>query len=254
MAMPRGATRFVKFVLTPFLLLACAAQAAQKCEAPDGSVTYADVCPAGTKHVPSTVDPPPPPQHKGTAIIKPDPLQGFKPVPPPAPSAEPASPKAPSPGLRLVFYDIEASNEDALVAALAKRRLHAESSWRLLYEYKPRLIGSRCAVATVTTALELAITLPRWSAPPGTDAGLVERWERYVEALRRHEDSRLEYARELEAELGPALMALAQAPNCDALAAEVTGRYETLLARARAREADFAARAKRGDIAVPQFR
>ena len=36
------------------------AQAAQKCEAPDGSVTYADVCPAGTKHVPSTVDPPPP--------------------------------------------------------------------------------------------------------------------------------------------------------------------------------------------------
>jgi len=72
MAMPRGATRFVKFVLTPFLLLACAAQAAQKCEAPDGSVTYADVCPAGTKHVPSTVDPPPPPQNKGTAIIKTD--------------------------------------------------------------------------------------------------------------------------------------------------------------------------------------
>lgn len=255
MAMHRVATGFLKFVLTPFLVLPCAAHAVQKCIAEDGSVSYVDVCPAGTQRAPSRTDPQPPPAHKGTAPVKPDPFQGFKPVPDPKAQAEEQASAPPKTiGPQVAYYDIEGADVAALLRALEARGAHAESSWKLSYEFKPDMQAGGCRVASVSTALEQRVVLPRWKAPAGADPGLVERWKRYVEALRAHEERRLDAARELEADLGPALMALGPAASCGALNDAALARYETLVARARAREADFVARGKSGLIELPLLR
>jgi predicted secreted Zn-dependent protease len=124
----------------------------------------------------------------------------------------------------------------------------------LSYELNSALQGNRCKAHSVNTRLQQTITLPRWPAPAGTDSALVERWNKYVEDLRRYEDMRLEHARALEDALGRTLMELEPAASCDALKAAARGRYEALVARAKAAEADFVARSKSGLIEVPLLR
>ena len=230
-----------------------AVQAVQKCIGPDGSVSYRDVCPTESTRVPSRTDPPPPPERMGTVPIKPDPFKGFKPVPSPAAKAPPAPPAAPA-GPQVQYYEVQGDDVAALLRALDARGKHAESAWKLAYEYKSAPQGTLCKVVSVKTSLQQSITLPRWSPPAGADGGLVERWKRYVQDLRQFEEKRLEAARALEAALGPALTGLEPAASCDALEAAARSRYETLVARAKAAEADFVARSKSGLVEVPLFR
>jgi predicted secreted Zn-dependent protease len=229
------------------------ALALEKCIAPDGGVSYVDRCPAGTTRAPSITDERAPPQHSGTEILKPDPLKGFTPVPK-IPSAK-APAQAPEPsGLRVRYYDVQAHSHESLVRALDAHRPHARSSWKLAYEYKPGLVGSRCKIGTVSTKLEMLLTLPRWTPPPGTDFALVERWLRYVEALRLHEDKRLDHARALENATGPALASLPPASDCKALDVAARERYEALLEVAREHDDDYEARAQRGETGLPVFK
>jgi predicted secreted Zn-dependent protease len=188
----------------------------------------------------------------GTVPIKPDPFKGFKPVPSPAPAA-PVAPVAPE-GPQVQYYEVKGDDVAALLRALEARGKHAESSWKLAYEYKSAPQGTGCKVVSVNTSLQQSITLPRWSPPPNADGGLVERWKRYVQDLRQFEEKRLEPARALEAALGPALTGLEPAATCDALEAAARSRYETLVARAKAAEADFVARSRSGLIDVPLVR
>jgi predicted secreted Zn-dependent protease len=192
----------------------------------------------------------------GTVPIKPDPFQGFKPIP-----REPAGAAAdttPAPvavaGPTVKYFDVQGDDVAALLRALDARGKHAESSWKLTYEYKSAPHGASCRVVSVNTSLQQGILLPRWSAPAGADRALVERWQRYVEELRRYEDSRLEPARTLEDALGRALIELEPAASCDALEAAARKHYETLVARTKAAEADFVARSKSGLIEVPLLR
>jgi predicted secreted Zn-dependent protease len=90
-------------------------------------------------------------------------------------------------------------------------------------------------VGAVTTKLELAMTLPRWSPPPGTPPELVERWARYVNALMSHQNTRLDRAREFERALKPALATVPPAANCDVLDVEVYERYAALQREEQAR-------------------
>jgi predicted secreted Zn-dependent protease len=246
----------MKIALTPFwvmlAVMASPALAVEKCVGADGKISYRDRCPAGTR-APSTTDeqliPKPSP---GTTIIKPQikpipeaspgaPIT-VKPIPPPPPAAVLA--QAPA-DVQLDYYDLEASDHASLVKALNARGADlVRSSWKLSYQYKPGRELGRCVVGPVTTKLELAMTLPRWSPPPGTPQDLVERWQRYLIALMSHQNTRLERARAFERALKPALAAVPPAANCDALDVEVYEVYAELQRQAQAREVEPADTAK----------
>ena len=244
---PRSAA-LAAALLAPFLL-PVPAQALEKCIAPDGSVSYVDRCPAGTTRAPSKTDeqlvPKVPPKPVITLPgLKPL-EQVMKPVPdpsaPPKPAPGPAVPGAPAPILqgppadvKVEYYEVQARDQPSLVEALnAHPGGHAASSWNLSYQYQPLRDKGQCGVGAVSTKLDLAMTLPRWTPPSGTSLELVERWEKYVNALASHENARLERAREMDRALKPALQALPIAPDCKALDAEVQKRYGELQAESR---------------------
>jgi predicted secreted Zn-dependent protease len=93
-------------------------------------------------------------------------------------------------------------------------------------------------VGTVTTKLELSMTLPRWSPPAATPPELIERWQRYLISLMSYQNGRLERARELERALKPALAAVPPAADCPALDVAVRARYETLQQEAKTRDTE----------------
>jgi len=239
------------FFFLAAIIFSGSALALEKCVGADGKISYRDRCPAGTR-APSTTDeqliPKPSP---GTTIIKPE----IQPIPAPSPRApitvKPVPPppavvlaKAPA-DVQLDYYDLDASDHASLVKALNARGADlVRSSWKLSYQYKPGRELGRCVVGAVTTKLELAMTLPRWSPPPGTPPELVERWARYVNALMSHQNSRLERARAFERALKPALAAVPPAVNCDVLDVEVYEVYAELQRQAQARDVEPADTAK----------
>ena len=241
--------RYLKIALTPFwvMLIASPAAALEKCVGADGKISYVDVCPPGTTRTPSKTDeqliPRPAP---GTTILKPE-IQPIPAPPPRAPAAVKPSPPPPPAAVlpaapadvQITYYDVEASDRASLVAALNARGSDlVRSSWTLAYQYRPGRELGRCVVGAVTTKLELAMTLPRWSPPPGTPQDLVERWRRYVSALMSYQNTRLDRAREFERAVKPALAAVPPAENCDVLDVEVYEVYAALQREEKARDVE----------------
>ena len=237
-------------------VVAAPAAALEKCVGPDGRISYLDVCPAGATRAPSKTDPQLiPTPHPGASVIKPkiEPIPApspgapitVKPVPPPAPPSPAPPPPLPAvlaqapADVTLEYYDLEASDQASLINALNARGADlSRSAWKLAYQYKPGRSLGRCVVGTVTTKLDLSMTLPRWSPPAGTPPALVERWQRYLVSLLSYQNGRLERARELERALKPALEAVPPAADCPALDVAVRERYEALQREVKARDAE----------------
>jgi predicted secreted Zn-dependent protease len=243
----------VKIALTPFWVLfavmAAPAAALEKCVGADGSISYVDRCPGGTR-APSKTDeqlvPPPRPAPKITRPGREPPAPAPKKDAAPPAQAKPAAaaPAKPVPAIQaapsdvqLDYYDVQGSDHASLMSALNSRGAgHAQSSWKLSYQYLPRRERGLCAVGSITTKLELAMTLPRWSPPPEASPDLIGRWARYVNALMSFENARLEHAREMERALKPALLGVPPA-DCAALDKAVTERYDALRQEIKAPEA-----------------
>jgi predicted secreted Zn-dependent protease len=230
--------------------------ALEKCVDAAGNISYVDVCPKGTTRAPSKTDelliPKTPP---GTTVIKPE-IQPIPeaspgapvtvrpiPPPPPPPVPPPAAVLAEVPkDVQLSYYDVEGADQASLLAALnARGTTQGQASWKLTYQYAPKRGMRECTVGTVSTKLELGMTLPRWAPPTGTAPELIARWERFLKALVTHQNARLEHARELERALGPALAALEPARDCPTLDAAVKERYAGLEEQARAKAQEPAA-------------
>jgi predicted secreted Zn-dependent protease len=228
--------------------LAGPALALEKCVGPDGKISYVDRCPGGTRAPSKTDEQLIPKVHAAPVITKPE-LEPRAPQPPRVPAA-PAAPRsaalapaapilraAPS-DVRIEYYDVQGADHAALMNALNSRAGgHAQSSWKLSYQYLPLRERGTCGVRSLTTKLELAMTLPRWSPPAEAPPDLVERWARYVNALMSYEDERLDPAREMERALKPALLGVPPAPDCGVLDAAVARRYDELREEVKAREA-----------------
>lgn len=227
--------------LAALLVLPGLAHALEKCIAADGSVSYVDVCPPGTRHAPSKVEPQLIPKPGGTVPRKPAatpapevPAKTGRPSPAPAPGAVKAAAD-----VQLQFYDVEGASFSAARTASAGRPTGpVQSSWKLGYEYKVRQAAGRCALDSLATKLDLALALPRWNPPAGTSADEIELWNHYVQALSLGEEPRFEHARAFERTLPTELLALPAAPTCGELEAAMHGRYEALRAQAQARFAD----------------
>jgi len=220
----------------------CAAWAQQKCVGPDGRISYLDVCPTSSQRAPSKVDPQLIPGPSGTLPRKP---AAASPQAPDAAAKSARKPAAREPiavgDVQLQFYDIHAASfSEARGATNARAAGPVQASWKLGYEYKLKQPGGggRCALDTLSTKLDLVVTLPRWMAPPGTPEDEMELWRDYVDALRIREDARFEHARAFERELPAQLLALPAAETCAALESAMRSRYDTLREQAQARFAD----------------
>jgi predicted secreted Zn-dependent protease len=138
--------------------------------------------------------------------------------------------------VQLSYYDVEGTDQATLLSALnARGATQGQASWKLSYQYVPKRGLRDCTVGTVSTKLELGMTLPRWTPPAGTPPELIGRWERFLKALVAHQNARLDGARELERSLAPALASLAPAADCPALDAAVKERYAALEEETRAK-------------------
>lgn len=119
---------------------------------------------------------------------------------------------APKPEVEL--YEVDGASLAELREGLATRgpvgqdavRYHGYTEWHVSWSYRTATDGASCEIVDFSTTVTATIMLPIWRPAPRVDAGLVERWTTYRNALERHELGHhafaLAAADELERELG----------------------------------------------------
>jgi predicted secreted Zn-dependent protease len=209
------------------------AAALEKCISPDGRISYGEQpCAAGSKRAPIS---------GGAASVV-------------GTAGVAASPYAAPVDLRLDYYEVQGADfKSVLSSMMAGREFAGNTHWSLSYEYRPRMAAGICKVDSVATRLELSMTLPHWAPPPGVAGELIARWERFISALRAHEDGHVQGAINLESEAKRTLLALSS-ESCRALDAAIRERFDQLLEQGRARDRDYDARTDHGNSQGAVFR
>ena len=195
-------------VLLGALLAPVAAQALNKCVGADGKVSYSEL-PCATNAKAATLG-------GGSAT-------GLATTP------------------NTTYYDVSGASYDAVLAGLragSSGPHFARADWRLSYDVRWRQGPSGCAVTDVRTTLQLGVRLPRWTPPPGAPGELVARWERFIAALKVHEEGHLANGRGAERETKAALATLS-APDCGSLDARAKERFQRIIDAYNARDAEY---------------
>ncbi len=194
------------------------AVALEKCVSPDGRISYSEQpCAAGSKRAPIG---------GGTSSTVNTPGGVSSAYTPPA-------------DVKFDYYEVRGADFDSVLGSMMSGRQFAgRTDWHLSYRYQPRAEAGACKADSVTTTLALSMTLPHWSPPPGVPGDLIGRWERFMSALRMHEDGHVQDARTLESTAKRALLALSSA-NCAGLDAAMHARFDQLLEQGRARDREY---------------
>jgi predicted secreted Zn-dependent protease len=140
-------------------------------------------------------------------------------------------------------YDISGSKAGQLKRAMKRlgpreggRRYVAYTAWILTWTYTFDERETECRFDSFDVRAAITTTLPRWE--PGGDAPveLLERWERFIEALERHENGHARIALEAAASIDAAVSALGPRASCDELEREADATARGKVERYRQRE------------------
>lgn len=238
--------RVVRSACLALLLVAGAGEAAYKCVSPAGRVTYSEQpCAAGSQSqgiggaaaVPAPSTPTPSAGARAAAGTAPPAQKGVRAPGPKAPPALAMGGERHVPPVELRYIDVQGRDLDALLAALKVRGLHPEVEYSLTYTYRIKPAGKACSVAALDTTLKTAITVPRWTPPPGTNAAIVREWTRFVGAHRRHAEGHLAIAREFH-EMFRNSVAVTQ-QRCEKLDAAIKAQHAELVERYQGRQKEY---------------
>ena len=95
----------------------------------------------------------------------------------------------------VLYYDVQGRTLGELHADMRKKgpkidgnSFVGETRSPMRWRWRTESSGAgSCAIRDVTVYLNAQITLPRWTAPPDTEPGLVAEWKRFIAALETHE-------------------------------------------------------------------
>ena len=111
--------------------------------------------------------------------------------------------------------------------------------WYIQWHFDLDSDASGCHATNITVDLDVHMILPQWRPPPGADPAVVARWNRYLEALRLHEDGHRYRADAASGDVRRALQREGVAADCATLTERLNSRANALLAALRIQQADY---------------
>ena len=118
------------------------------------------------------------------------------------------------------------------------RRSDGFTRWNMSWTFGLSTDDTGCIPGRVSVDLDIHMILPRWDTPPGADPRLIGRWNRYLAALRNHEDGHRNRAETAAGELRRALLR-ERAPDCQTLENRLDSMANALLADLRKRQTAY---------------
>lgn len=153
------------------------------------------------------------------------------------------------------YYYIDGSSATVLAAQIDKtgpkdadgKRYAARTRWDVQWQFNHHQEGETCGIKDVSVAVGIARNMPKWRGEdkPG-GAQLKARWQKFLEALKRHEEGHKEYGMKAGGEIEKALLAMKPASNCEDLDKAANAAGEQVIEQYRKQDADYDRRTDHG--------
>ena len=120
------------------------------------------------------------------------------------------------------YYDISGTTARQLRAAINRagpvtpggKRGDGETRFNFQWQYEVLPQRDPCRLTKFIVFVDLSTTLPRWSGKSQSSSSLVQRWEKYLAALMRHEAGHKEIGLRAAAAVQERMTALPDQPTC----------------------------------------
>jgi predicted secreted Zn-dependent protease len=126
------------------------------------------------------------------------------------------------------------------------KRYDAHTGWYVKWQFDFSSRGNRCAIRTVKTSAAVAYTLPKWSDEAKAPQEFRDRWHRYLQALKTHEDGHRDIGVSAAAEIEQAIRAMGPEANCRDLEAKANALGKSILENFRSKESFYDIRTGHG--------
>jgi predicted secreted Zn-dependent protease len=148
------------------------------------------------------------------------------------------------------YYDVTGTTAKELQAATRHLGgLHsAGTQWSVGVEFHWVSNGSECSVASVSTKVDITVTLPRWTNASVAPDALRLRWALGLRDLRLHEQVHVDNAISTAKAIHKAVRELRPAADCQTLDGDVHRTEKTLVEEALRRDDSYDLRTAHGII------
>lgn len=131
--------------------------------------------------------------------------------------------------LTIHTYDVHGSTVNEIASDLNRnsplilqgRRMQGVTEWKIQTSYRWRIDENRCVLDQFDATLKVEMTLPHWVQPKRPSPQLVQQWERYIAALRTHENGHFEIGEDAQQEMSTRAKSLGPAADCQILAQQI---------------------------------
>lgn len=119
--------------------------------------------------------------------------------------------------------------------AISEGNTRSRIEWRFDFDRKDGI----CTVKEAFVDVTIQMILPRWQRPPGVDQDLVSHWNRYISALRMHEDGHRYLAEATAREVRRVLAVKSSGPDCATLRNQMNSKARALVQELERKQADY---------------
>ena len=148
---------------------------------------------------------------------------------------------------RIEYFDVRGATAAQLRADLSRvgpvgetgLRGDGYTEYRIAWRFSMRSGNDECRAHDVQVDLDVRMLLPRWTPPPGVNAGLLRNWERFSEVLREHEDGHHRIAVAAAKEVRRKLGGRVKAGDCRTVEARMNETANDVLQEYRRKQAEF---------------
>jgi len=152
------------------------------------------------------------------------------------------------------YYSVRGDTAESLRQQLNERgvnqadggRYDAITNWGVGCILHYRTCGGECTIRSVDTTVHVAITLPRWEDFSSGPWPLQDEWNRYMRALREHEDGHKQHAIMAAQEIAQAISNLGPCSSPQEMEAGANGLVSEIFQKYIAREHEYDARTGHG--------
>ena len=159
------------------------------------------------------------------------------------------------------YYDVAGSTAQELRTELNRhgpfdlqgRRFDGFTRWYVRWRYSYNSGPQACAIASVATTVDIAITLPRLSAESAPPFGLRGTFSDYIDKLRVHENGHAQIAINIAKRIEDGISALSPEDTCDRLGQVANDLGHSLIREANQQDIDYDGRTQHGRTQGVQF-
>ncbi len=147
---------------------------------------------------------------------------------------------------QVVYYEVVGNSATKLRHELNNkgplkdgRRFDAYTTWRVTWTYFYAPAGKGCRLTEISTLLDGTIELPRWERNGRASDSLVRKWERYLAALRIHEDGHYAHGVAARNEIQALGQSFQITGSCTTMAEAFNDEAKSILAKYGAMDATY---------------